>query len=474
MVGTPGEIPAYRPTEAEWNKPFAQYVGNIFRKNPDLAMFRVVPPKSWSPRSESFPDLKTVHIPTPIKQIAFGQKGMFKCMMMEAKGMTAEEFKAIALSEDHKLPRKAQEEKTDAAIERAFWSSLSTIPPLYGADTPSSYFDSDLKRGWNLQKLDGCLLSKCKVPAIPGVTSPMVYWGMWKSFFAWHVEDCDLYSINYIHLGEPKMWYGIPPSEKSRFEEALRHTFPEDYAQCRAFTRHKNIMVSPAQLRSMNVKFVAGKQHQGEFMVINAAAYHAGFNTGLNVAEAVNFALPEWIPVGKESVRCECRDDGVRIDMNLFREHCPPDYEWISSSDDESDSEDEDDESEDEEDAKAREPAAKKARKSAKRCTGAANRSGARVQVQGGRVKAGVNVVGAHMKPPPQFYQPKGTQAKQDRRFSTQYADWGEPIRTLGGRRTTRATGGITKARKSRRTLLGSAIGLLRSVSGLLAAHGSM
>lgn len=28
------------------------------------------------------------------------------------------------------------------------------------------------------------------------------------------------------------------------------------------------------------------------------AAYHAGFNSGFNCAEAVNFGLKEWIPVG--------------------------------------------------------------------------------------------------------------------------------------------------------------------------------
>lgn len=72
-------------------------------------------------------------------------------------------------------------------MERSFWSSVTISPPLYGADTPQSFFDEKLSYGWNLRDLDGCLLKKNGVPDIPGVTSPMTYFGMWKSFFSWHL-----------------------------------------------------------------------------------------------------------------------------------------------------------------------------------------------------------------------------------------------------------------------------------------------
>ncbi len=37
--------------------------------------------------------------------------------------------------------------------ERAFWSAVTTNAPLYGADTPTSFFDGALPWGWNLRDL---------------------------------------------------------------------------------------------------------------------------------------------------------------------------------------------------------------------------------------------------------------------------------------------------------------------------------
>eukprot|EP00983_Pelagomonas_calceolata_P100986 1158639-Pelagomonas_calceolata.AAC.9 len=45
----------------------------------------------------------------------------------------------------------------------------------------------------------------------------------------------------------------------------------------------------PQQQSQQNVEEPA-KQQPGEFIVLNAAAYHGGFNLGFNCAEAVNFA----------------------------------------------------------------------------------------------------------------------------------------------------------------------------------------
>ena len=60
-------------------------------------------------------------------------------------------------------------------------------------------------------------------------------------------------------------------------------------------------------------------QKPREFVIARAAAYHAGFNSGFNIAEAVNFALPSWLDIADNVSYCKCAKDSVRIDMNLFR-----------------------------------------------------------------------------------------------------------------------------------------------------------
>jgi len=280
------------------------------------------------------------------------------CILEEQKSMTAAMFQKMANSPVNVAPKKGHSE--DDLLERSFWSGITLNPPLYGADTPTSLFDPKIPFGWNLRNL-GCLLKDYNVPKITGVTTPMTYFGMWKAFFAWHKEDLDLMSVNYLHMGAPKVWYCVAPSDAPKFDAMTRHLFPEAATACPAFMRHKDVVISPKVLKSHNVPFVQAKQKPGEFIVLNASAYHAGFNLGFNCAEAVNFALPSWMEIGRDCLNCECGalPDSVQLDMSLF---FPGLYD-SSSSEEESDSED-DEEQLDEEGSKGRDGQQSKSHKS--------------------------------------------------------------------------------------------------------------
>jgi len=119
-------------------------------------------------------------------------------------------------NQDEWTPERCQE------LETAYWKSLNFNNPLYGADMPGSLFD-DGTESWNVAKLENLL--DVLGQKIPGVNTAYLYLGMWKATFAWHLEDVDLYSINYIHFGAPKQWYSISQADARRFEAAMRSKY---------------------------------------------------------------------------------------------------------------------------------------------------------------------------------------------------------------------------------------------------------
>ena len=41
------------------------------------------------------------------------------------------------------------------------------------------------------------------------------------------VEDHHLYSMNYMHWGAPKLWYGVAGKDAVKLEEAMRKHLPD-------------------------------------------------------------------------------------------------------------------------------------------------------------------------------------------------------------------------------------------------------
>ncbi|AQL09591.1 putative lysine-specific demethylase ELF6 [Zea mays] len=139
---------------------------------------------------------------------------------------------------------------------------------------------------------------------VPGVTSPMVYIGMLFSWFAWHVEDHELHSLNFLHTGAPKTWYAVPGDRASELEEVIRvHGYggnPDRLASL-AVLGEKTTLMSPDVLVARGVPCCRLVQYPGEFVVTFPRAYHIGFSHGFNCGEAANFATPQWLKFAKEA-----------------------------------------------------------------------------------------------------------------------------------------------------------------------------
>ena len=92
-------------------------------------------------------------------------------------------------------------------FQRKYWKNVSFNQPLYGADISGGLTNPGVEE-WNINHLNTILdiVSESGV-SIPGVNTAYLYFGMWKTSFAWHTEDMDLYSINYLHFGAHNTWY---------------------------------------------------------------------------------------------------------------------------------------------------------------------------------------------------------------------------------------------------------------------------
>lgn len=234
------------------------------------------------------------------------------------------------------------QERTDD-LERAYWKTLTYASPLYGADMPGTLFD-DRTTTWNLGKLDNLL--DIMGTKIPGVNTAYLYLGMWKATFAWHLEDVDLYSINYLHFGAPKQWYSIAQGDARRFEAAMKTIWPTDAKACDQFLRHKTFLISPAHLlANFNIKVNKIVSHPGEFVITFPYGYHSGYNLGYNCAEAVNFALESWLEYGRVAKKCDCSQaqDSVWIDVHALERKLRGEETEYEETDDEEEDDDEDD-----------------------------------------------------------------------------------------------------------------------------------
>ncbi|KAL3857563.1 hypothetical protein ACJMK2_012214 [Sinanodonta woodiana] len=309
------EIMVFRPTMDEF-KDFNKYVLYMESQGAHKAgLAKVIPPAEWIPRKNGYHDIDHLVIPAPISQTVSGHQGIFTQSSVQKKPITVKKLEKLSNSHHYQTPQHFDYEE----LERKYWKYMTFVNPLYGADVSGSLYDKD-QDIWNINHLGSILdyMEEDYGIKIEGVNTAYLYFGMWKTTFAWHTEDMDLYSINYLHFGAPKSWYAIPPQHGRRFERLAQELFPRSFKDCPAYMRHKMLLISPAILKKHSIPFNKITQEAGEFMITFPYGYHSGYNHGFNCAEATNFATERWIEYGKRCLKCECQDNGVQIKMDTF------------------------------------------------------------------------------------------------------------------------------------------------------------
>uniref|UniRef100_A0A4W4F2R2 [histone H3]-trimethyl-L-lysine(4) demethylase n=1 Tax=Electrophorus electricus TaxID=8005 RepID=A0A4W4F2R2_ELEEL len=251
-------------------------------------------------------------------QVAFGFEQASRNYTLRSFGDMADSFKSDYFNMPvHMVPTEL--------VEKEFWRLVSTIEEdvtvEYGADIASKDFGSGfpvkngtfrvapdeehyLSSGWNLNNmpvLDASVLTHITAD-ICGMKLPWLYVGMCFSSFCWHIEDHWSYSVNYLHWGEPKTWYGAPGYAAEQLEAVMKKLAPELFESQPDLLHQLVTIMNPNLLMEHGVPIYRTNQCAGEFVITFPRAYHSGFNQGFNFAEAVNFCTVDWMPLGRECV----------------------------------------------------------------------------------------------------------------------------------------------------------------------------
>lgn len=176
-------VPVFRPSMAEFRN-FSEYIAKLERDHRvhEIGLARIIPPAEWTPRRSGYSDLSSMRIKTPIVQQIEGREGIYTQINIQHRSMTVGEFEQLANSKKYATPSHADYQD----LERKYWKNLTFVPALYGADVSGSVTDPD-QPYWNISKLGTILddLDSEYGMKIEGVNTPYLYFGMWKSTFAW-------------------------------------------------------------------------------------------------------------------------------------------------------------------------------------------------------------------------------------------------------------------------------------------------
>jgi len=342
------EAPVYRPTAEEFKNPIL-WIRKMTHKMVKYGIVKIVPPAGWNPPSPFSRINRKKKFATyrqSVHELNISDKSD---KIVDGSHYTPSEYRMMALMFEKEWRERNNDVRTVEDVESFFWKTVGEQKPRimveYGANLSPEKMGSGFHRsrkegevekdstlgpfdGWNLNTIgyaaeDSLLGLECKGD-ISGITMPWIYFGMLFASFAWHVEDNHLFSINYMHQGAPKTWYGVPSVAAEAFDKVCEKV----HGKSKHFLRKLNLLMPPESFLKEGVPITHTLQEPGQFIITCPRAYHAGFSHGFNVGEAVNFATIEWIPWGIKcremyhapvAVQDEYRHSVFNVDSLFFK-----------------------------------------------------------------------------------------------------------------------------------------------------------
>ncbi|KAJ0258766.1 inactive lysine-specific demethylase JMJ19 [Hirschfeldia incana] len=342
------EAPVFNPTEEEFSDTLT-YTASLRDKAEPYGICCVVPPPSWKPPCllEDKEIWEVSKFDTQV-QLFDANDTMVKkeeaddddnddhtsesvkfCRVERGTRKTLETFKNFADSykkkhfsaEDEVLGSKSSstpsvKPEPIAYVEKEYRqlveSPLVEIEVLCGNDLDTRTFSSGFPlpggpsesckyktSGWNLNntaKLPASLLSfeDCESVGVPRLSV-----GMFLSSQLWKSEKDRLYSLCYLHMGAPRVWYSVAGCHRSK----VMNLFPEMSGEQQSkMSREPVMMMSPYALNMEGIPVTRCVQYPGQYVILFPGSCYSAVNCGFNCLEKANFAPIDWLPHGDVAV----------------------------------------------------------------------------------------------------------------------------------------------------------------------------
>ncbi|VVB02673.1 unnamed protein product [Arabis nemorensis] len=347
------EAPVFNPTEEEFSDTVS-YIASLRDRAEPYGICCVVPPPSWKPpclleekkvwedsrfftQVQLYDGYRTEN-PMIKKEAdvdsddAASEKAKF-CRIERGPSHTLESFKSFAdsykkrhfsikdevLGSKNSSPSPKPKEPTTGDIEKEYRqlveSPLVEIGVLYGNDLDTRTFGSGFPSpgpsesskyrtsGWNLNntaKLPDSLLSfeDCESICVPRLSV-----GMCLSSQLWKSEKERLYSLCYLHVGAPRVWYSVAGCHRSKFKAAMQRLLPEMSGEQLKMGHDPVMMMSPYVLSMEGIPVTRCVQNPGQYVIMFPGSYYSAVDCGFNCLEKANFAPLDWLPHGDISVQ---------------------------------------------------------------------------------------------------------------------------------------------------------------------------